>query len=337
MGEGGTPLIILPGAADWLGFDGELYIKNESLNPTGSHKDRLNLCTVSAAVAVGAPGIVVASSGNHGAAASAYAARAGLPCVLFITEGTAGHIQRWVSAYGTAVVPVAREARRPLMRELVQRAGFHPTSNITETHTGHPFGPEGYKTIAYELYQQLGGRVPAAVFVPTAYAELFYGVWLGFKELYALGRADRRPEMIACEPASAAPLRQALQANVPVAHVDGRPTHAYSISVNENSYRGVLAVQESEGMAVAVTDVEMAEAQQLLARNGLWSEFSGAAGLAALRQLAAEGAKFDGPVVCLMTSGGFKDQHDPYFNIPPVKPDWNAVRQMLRERYNLAL
>jgi threonine synthase len=81
----------------------------------------------------------------------------------------------------------------------------------------------------------------------------------------------------------------------------------------------------------------MAEAQQLLARNGLWSEFSGAAGLAALRQLAAEGAKFDGPVVCLMTSGGFKDQHDPYFNIPPVKPDWNAVRQMLRERYNLAL
>jgi threonine synthase len=337
MGEGGTPLISLLYAAGWTGLDGELFIKNESLNPTGSHKDRLNLCTVSAAVAMGAPGVVVASSGNHGAAAAAYAARAGLPCVLFITEGTAGHIQRWVSSYGAAVVPVAREARRPLMRELVRRTGFHPVSNITPTHTGHPFGPEGYKTIAYELFQQLGGRAPAAVFVPTAYAELLYGVWSGFKELHALGRASRRPEMVACEPAAAAPLRQALQAAVPVAHVDGLPTDAYSIAVNENSYRGVLAVQESEGMAVAVTDVEMMEAQQTLARQGLWAELSGAASLAALRQVAAEGTRFDGPVVCLITSSGFKDQHDQDFPIPTIEPEWNAVRQMLQERYNLAL
>lgn len=337
MGEGGTPLLSLPNASDWLGYDGELWIKNESLNPTGSHKDRLNLCTVSAAVHVGAPGIVVASSGNHGAAAAAYAARAGLPCVLFITEGTASHIQRWVSVYGTAVVPVAREARRPLMRELVQRAGFHPVSNITETHTGHPFGPEGYKTIAYELFQQLGGRVPAAVFVPTAYAELFYGVWAGFKELYTLGRADRRPEMIACEPASLAPLQRALADDTPVAHVDGPPTHAYSIAVNENSYRGVLAVQESEGEAIAVSDTEMLEAQAVLGRQGVWAELSGAAALAACKQAIANGRRFNGPVVCLVTSGGFKDQHDPAFAIPTVEPTWTAVRQMLRERYNLAL
>jgi threonine synthase len=260
-----------------------------------------------------------------------------LPCVLFITEGTASHVQRWVSAYGAAVVPVARDARRPLMRELVQRAGFHPVSNITPTHTGHPFGPEGYKTIAYELFQQLGNRVPAAVFVPTAYAELLYGVWLGFRELHALGRADRRPEMIACEPAAAAPLRQALQAHVPIAHVDGRPTDAYSISVHENSYRGVLAVQESEGMAIAVTDADMIEAQQTLGRQGVWAELSGAASLAALRQVVGGGVQFDGPVVCLVTSGGFKDQHEQTFSIPTVQPEWNAVRQMLQERYNLAL
>ena len=75
MGEGGTPLVAAPRLADWAGFGGELYIKDESRNPTGSHKDRLNLCTVSAAVLSGAPGVTVASSGNHGAAAAAYAAR----------------------------------------------------------------------------------------------------------------------------------------------------------------------------------------------------------------------------------------------------------------------
>jgi threonine synthase len=223
------------------------------------------------------------------------------------------------------------------MRELVQRAGFHPVSNITPTHTGHPFGPEGYKTIAYELFQQLGGRVPAAVFVPTAYAELLYGVWLGFKELVTLGRAARWPEMIACEPASAAPLRQALQANRPVVQINGGPTNAYSIAVNDNSYRGVRAVQESEGTAVAVSDAEMVAAQTMLGRQGVWAELSGAAGLAALRQLAAGGARFDGPVVCLVTSGGFKDQHDSFVTIPTVRPEWPAIRQMLRERYNLDL
>ncbi len=88
MGEGGTPLVTAPRLSDWAGFEGKVYIKDESRNPTGSHKDRLNLCTVSAAVFSGAPGVTVASSGNHGAAAAAYAARASLPCVLFITEGT---------------------------------------------------------------------------------------------------------------------------------------------------------------------------------------------------------------------------------------------------------
>jgi threonine synthase len=143
--------------------------------------------------------------------------------------------------------------------------------------------------------------------------------------------------MIACEPAAAAPLRQALQAHVPIAHVDGRPTDAYSISVHENSYRGVLAVQESEGMAIAVTDADMIEAQQTLGRQGVWAELSGAASLAALRQVVGGGVQFDGPVVCLVTSGGFKDQHEQTFSIPTVQPEWNAVRQMLQERYNLAL
>jgi threonine synthase len=335
MGEGGTPLVAMPRLAEWAKFDGELYVKDESRNPTGSHKDRLNLCAVSAAALSGAPGVAVASSGNHGAAAAAYAARAGLPCVLFITEGTEPHLIRMVSAYGAAVVPLPRPLRRVLMRELARRAGYQPVSSITETHTGHPFGPEGYKTIAYELYRQLGGRVPAAVFVPTAYAELLYGIWLGFRELHRYGEAGSLPQMIACEPAAGAPLGAALAAGKAVVQVQESATAAYSIVVGSNSYRGVLAVQESEGEALAVSDEEMLAAQTALGRQGLWPELSGAASLAGLRQAVAGGARFDGPVACVMTSTGFKDQGVPLPDVPPIAPTWQAVRQTLKERYNL--
>ena len=335
MGEGGTPLVSAPRLAEWAGLGNEVYIKDESRNPTGSHKDRLNLCTVSSAVLSGAPGVTVASSGNHGAAAAAYAARAGLPCVLFITEGTEPHLVRMVTAYGAAVVPLPRPLRRVLMRQLVERAGYMPVSNITETHTGHPFGPEGYKTIAYELYRQLGDRMPAAVFVPTAYAELLYGVWLGFRELQRVGGAGAPPQLFACEPAAGAPLRAALAAGRPVVQVDESPTAAYSIVVGSNSYRGVLAVQESEGDALAVSDGEIAAAQTVLGREGLWAEFSGAASLAGLRQAAAGGARFDGPVVCLMTSSGLKDQGLPAPELPPVAPNWEAVQSTLQNVYGL--
>ena len=335
MSEGGTPLISAPRLAEWAGLGGEVYIKDESRNPTGSHKDRLNLCTVSSAVLSGAPGVTVASSGNHGAAAAAYAARAGLPCVLFITEGTEPHLIRMVTAYGAAVVPLPRPLRRVLMAELVERAGYMPVSNITTTHTGHPFGPEGYKTIAYELYRQLGDRMPAAVFVPTAYAELLYGIWLGFRELARVGGVGAPPQLFACEPAAGAPLRAALAAGRPVVTVDEAPTAAYSIVVGSNSYRGVLAVQESEGDALALTDAEIAAAQTVLGREGLWAEFSGAAGMAGLRQAAAGGLRFDGPVVCIMTSSGLKDQGLPAPELPPVAPTWEAVQHTLRQVYGL--
>ena len=244
--------------------------------------------------------------------------------------------KRQVSAYGAAVVPLPRPLRRVLMRELVERAGFHPVSSITSTHTGHPFGPEGYKTIAYELYRQLGDRLPAAVFIPTAYAELLYGVWLGFKELSQVGRRGPAPQLFACEPAAGAPLRTALATGRPVAQVEEAPTAAYSIVVAANGYRGVLAVRESEGDAVAVSDDEMLVAQTALGREGLWAELSGAAGLAGLRQ-AARAMSFDGPVVCLMTSSGLKDQGLPAPTLPPVAPTWEAVRQTLKDIYNLSV
>ncbi len=146
--------------------------------------------------------------------------------------------------------------------------------------------------------------MPAAVFAPTGYAELLFGIWKGFTELRLLGLSEATPRMYACESAAGGPHAHALDTGAPAAIVGTGPSAAYSILGEVGGHRGVLAVRESGGEAVRVSDDELRTAQRDLARHGLWQELSGAAGLAAYRRL---GRAFDGPVVCVATSSGFKD------------------------------
>lgn len=335
MAEGGTPLLPSEVLAGWAGVTTPFLLKDETRNPTWSHKDRLNLCTVSAAVASGAPGVVVSSSGNHGAAAAAYAARAGLPCVVLTTDDAPPAVQSFLLAYGAAVIGVPAAARWPLLREIVARLGYHPVSNQTPFHTGHPYGPEGYKTIAFELYRQLGRKIPAAVFIPTGYAELLFGIWKGFRELQELGVTSATPRLIACEPAARAPLSRALAEGRFAVEVEAGYTAASGIAVRVSGYRGVVAVQESGGSALRIPDTDLVSAQAAMARTGLWTELSGAAGLAGLRQMAAGGETFDGPVVAIVTSSGFKDVGVCSQAVPTVAPEWPAVADVLHTRYGI--
>ncbi|MFD2356195.1 pyridoxal-phosphate dependent enzyme [Nonomuraea ferruginea] len=149
-------------------------------------------------------------------------------------------MQSFVRAYGAAVFSVPVERRWPLMTEIVDRLGYHPVSNQTVTHTGHPYGPEGYKTIEYELFVQLG-RAPAAVFAPTGYAELLYGVWKGFAELRRLGVAGTAPRMFSCEPAAGGPHARAVATGAPAAIVEVGPTDAYGIACPMPAVTGACA------------------------------------------------------------------------------------------------
>ncbi|MFH8606460.1 pyridoxal-phosphate dependent enzyme [Streptomyces sp. NPDC018029] len=316
LGEGGTPLVA---------FGDGLWIKDESRNPTWSHKDRINRVTVSAAVGAGAEGIVVASSGNHGASAAAYAARAGLRCAVLTSVDTPPAVDAFLRAYGAVVLPVPVDARWPLLRRIVERFGYHPVSNVTPTHTGHAFGPEGYKTLAYEIHAELG--VPGAVFLPTGYGELLFGVWKGFADLVRIGVTDRVPRFYSCEPAAGGPLAAALRDGVPATEVPVGETAAYAISSSVGGYRGVVAVRESGGAALLVTDAEMVAARDELARGGLWPELSAAAGLAGYRQLGP--AAVEGPVVCVSTSSGFKDRDllDGAGSVELDPADWAEVER----------
>jgi len=329
MGEGGTPLVPFP--ANPARRNLEVYVKDESRNPTWSHKDRLNLAVVSTALAVGAPGIVAASSGNHGAAAAAYAARAGLPAVILSTPRPPT-VASYLQGYGRFVIAVPDvETRWKLMARLVEELGYHPASNQTIPPTNHPFGSEGYKTIAYELFLQLERRAPQAVFVPVGFAELIFGIYKGFTELQRYGLIDTLPRMIACEPAAGAPLKRALETGQPVARVDVADSDAYSIAVPVNSYRGVVAVRGSGGAALALSEEEMHSAQDRLRSAGLWVELSGAVSVAGLAHAEQLGLG-SGPLVCINTSSGFKDIHVGTNPIPEINGSWASLEAEMRKR-----
>jgi threonine synthase len=171
--------------------------------------------------------------------------------------------------------------------------------------------------------------------VPTAHAELLYGVWKGFRELASLGVVPDSPRMVACEPAARGPLQAAVERDQPRASVEAAPTAAHSIGATRSTLRGRRAVEESDGTAVGVTEAGLAEARERMARAGLWQETSGAAGVGGVRAAVEQGVSLDPPVVALATSSGFKDGDD--WTAPVVEGGWPAVREALETEYGLTL
>jgi threonine synthase len=307
LGEGGTALVASHAIARWAGVDAPIWLKDESRNPTWSHKDRLNYCIVSMALANGARGIAVASSGNHGASAAAYARRAGLRSVVISTPGAQSAFEHFQTALGGDFLLVPPDERWPTLNRIVDETGFMPASNLTRFHTGNPFGPEGYKTIAYEIFSQLGGRVPGTVILPTGYGELLFGVAKGFRELKSMGVSDAIPQIISAEPAVRAPLAHAMSRNVAAAEVTGPPSLAAGIACTVSSYRAAMALRETAGRALTFHEEVVAEAARELTHEGLWQEYSGVAGLAALREATQRGEVFAQPIVTVLTSTGLKE------------------------------
>lgn len=332
LGEGGTALVEDAKLGEWLDLDDPIWLKDESRNPTWSHKDRLNYCVIGAAIASGARGIAVASTGNHGASAAAYARRAGLACVVISTPHAQAAFEHFQTRLGSHFILLPSAERWPALRRIVEETGFMPASNLTRFHTGNPFGPEGYKTIAYELFAQLGGRAPGTVVLPTGYGELLFGVAKGFRELKRFGLIDRLPRMVSAEPNVRAPLARAMARNVPAAEVTGPPSLAAGIACVVSSYRAVCALRETGGRALTFKEQMLEEAVQALARSGFWQEYSGAAALAALREARRRGETVEGPVVAVLTSTGLKDiPADPIVSNAKGRPKLDDVIASLKK------
>ncbi|WP_217617193.1 pyridoxal-phosphate dependent enzyme [Cellulomonas sp. GbtcB1] len=322
LGEGGTPLVPVPRAAEAAGLaEGALLVKDESRNPAWSYKDRLAAVAVTKAVQQGHDTVVDASTGNHGAATAAYAARAGLRCVVLTVASVPETMKTLMQSYGADVVAFDDPRDRwVVMRAGVEQRGWVPVSGYLSPPSGsNPFGVGGYKTIAYEVWEQLGGRVPDAVVAPVAYGDGIAGMVRGFRDLVALGLADRVPRMVAAEPFG--PHEAALRDGfVPGAAVPAGPTVAFSIGSSMATWQAWDALRSTAGAAAPADDEAVMRAQATLAATeGLYLEASSVITYAVLPTLVARGAvRADETVVLLGTSTGLKDVGATAARLAPV-------------------
>jgi threonine synthase len=310
LGEGGSPLHQLDRAAGSLGLV-NLFGKDETRNPTWSFKDRLACLAVSSAKQMGAKTIVSSSSGNAGAAVAAYAAKAGLDCVIFTFKGTTGAMLTQMRAYGATVIACENKADRwTLMEHAVRNYGWFPTSPFFGPVVGsNPFGIEGYKTLAYEVVEQLDWRVPDCCVVPVCYGDALLGMWRGFEDMMAFGWTDRMPRMVAAEVHGSLGAALADGSDTPPDVRSNSQTVAVSIAATRGTYQALNILRRSGGTAVTVGNEDMMRWQsQLASGDGLYVEPASAAGLAAIEQLVQSGRIGAGEtVVSLLTASGLKD------------------------------
>jgi len=298
--EGNTPLIPVPNFVGAIGGNFDLRLKYEAMNPTCSFKDRGMTLAITKAKERGAQVVVCASTGNTSAAAAAYAARAGLKCVVLIPQGkiAQGKLSQAL-LYGAMTVSIEGnfdDALR-IVRELGQ------TGLVEVVNSVNPVRIEGQKTAAFEICDALGDA-PDFHFLPVGNAGNITAYWKGFREYQEAGLSDTLPRMMGWQAAGAAPL----VLGHPVDHPE---TVATAIRIgNPASWQGaVTAAKESNGSIRSVTDEEILHAYKLLARTeGIMVEPACAAPLAGLIKAVAANEIPDGSLVtATMTGHGLKD------------------------------
>ena len=324
LSEGNTPLIRVDNFVKQIGGEFELWLKYEGLNPTCSFKDRGMTMAVSKARERGAQVAICASTGNTSASAAAYAARAGMKCVVLLPHGNIalGKLAQSLM-YGATTIAIEGnfdEALR-IVRELAELGTVEVVNSI------NPDRIEGQKTAAFEICDQLG-RAPDYHFLPVGNAGNITAYWKGFKEYKQANKCDRLPRMHGYQAAGAAPI------------VDGKPvenpnTVATAIRIgNPASWQGASnAVKESQGAIEKVTDEEILAAYKLIARTeGIFVEPACAAPLAGLIRRARE-IPAGSVITATMTGHGLKDPDNAIksagFQPTVVRPLKEAVMKVI--------
>ena len=325
LNEGDTPLIPSCYLNEKLGKGYEVYLKFEGANPTGSFKDRGMTMAVSKAVEEGSKAIMCASTGNTSASAAAYAARAGIKCIVLIPNGKIA-IGKLAQAliYGAEVLAVDGNFDEAL--DLVKQiTNDYP---ITLVNSLNPYRIEGQKTAAFEICEALEDN-PDFHFIPVGNAGNITAYWKGYKEYYAAGKSTRKPKMMGFQAAGAAPIVQNKIVEKP-------ETIATAIRIgNPASWKGATnARDESGGIIDSVTDDEILAAYRLLAQEeGVFGEPASAASVAGLIKATKGGLSLKGKTaVAIITGNGLKDPDTAIKCANPPKPvpaNMAAIEQAL--------
>lgn len=295
MGEGCTPL--LPRSL----HGGTAHLKCEWFMPTGSFKDRGASVMLSLLRAQGIGAVLEDSSGNGGAAVSAYAAAGGMHATIMAPASTSPAKTVQMRAHGATVELI------PGTRQDTSAAAEARASNVFyASHNWHPFFLEGTKTLAFELWEDLGFTAPDNVIVPCGAGSNVLGCWIGFSELLQTGAIDRMPRLWAAQPAHCGPIAAAVL-GIAAAPVQPTIAEGTAIAAPIRLPEVVAALQDSGGGAVLLSEAEIAAEVLMLARMGIYVEPTCAQAAAAFGKLLAAGQiAADETTVVVLTGTGLK-------------------------------
>jgi threonine synthase len=308
LGEGMTPLVHAKRLGELVGLK-SLFVKDEGLNPTGSFKARGLSAAVTMARELGAKTLAIPTAGNAGGALAAYAAQAGIPCVIVMPADTPAANIIECHAFGADVrmIDGLISDCGKNVAEHKEREAWYEVSTLKE-----PYRIEGKKTMGLELWEQLGGKLPDVIIYPTGGGVGMIGMWKAFEELEAMGWIGReRPRMVSVQAAGCAPIVAAFEKHAGASEFwTNASTIASGLRVPKalGDFLVLKAIYESNGTAIAATDEEMlAAGRELAALEGIFAAPEGAATVVAARKLKDRTwIKSEETVVVFNTGTGYK-------------------------------
>jgi len=328
---GNTPLYEI-NSLDGHSQDFELYLKDDSQNPTFSFKDRASTLVSAFAKENGIDTIVAASTGNAGSSLAGICAAQGQKAIIFVPSTAPKAKLTQIMMYGAALVPVAGNYDKAfdLSIEATNRFGWYNRNTAF-----NPLTIEGKKIVAFELFGQLNEQIPDFVFVPVGDGVIISGVYKGFEDLLQLGIIDKMPIIIAVQAAGSSNIVD----NIGKEEFKSTPSHtvadSISVDIPRNFFMAAGYLTKYHGQTVTVTDDDILKASSMLAKNtGIFTEPAAAAAFAGFldyknRYLIPKGSTN----IVLLTGSGLKDLNavQPLFEIPqPVSPDITSVENFLK-------
>ena len=303
---GWSPLYEADRLAKQLGIK-KLYVKDDGINPTASLKDRASAMAVAKAREAGAEVIACSSTGNAASSLAGNAAAAGLKTYIFVPSRAPKGKVAQLMAFGATVISVqgSYEDTFELSKAAIDRWGWYNRNAAI-----NPYLSEGKKTVALEIMEQLDWQVPDYIAISVGDGCTIAGLWKGLKDLYAIGFIDRLPRLISAQAEGCCPLNRAIETGEPWRPMEENTlADSIAVGVPRNADKALMAIRESNGVTVNVSDEEIMAAQKLLGRTcGVFGEPAGVTGAAGLKKLCEEGRiEPDATVVSVVTGNGLKD------------------------------
>ena len=334
MGEGNTPLIHTDRLGAFYGMK-NLYLKNETLNPSGTYKDRFATVATTLAKKDGIKQVAIGSAGNAAAAVAAYAAKAGMECFIMLPPGAVKERAWQNMSYGGHFI-YGVGGVNDCVKMAEDGEAIFGWKNMCTTMMNNPLACDGYKTIAYETARSMKFEAPDYVVCPVGGGIVVSKVYKGYEEMYALGMIDHLPKMIAVQAAGCAPLVKAFdEGKTATEKWENGDTIAFAI-FDPVTFEGVTAldtVRRSGGRAIAIPDDKILDAMRACAKmEAVIPEPASAATIAAAVKLHEDGVIGENDrVVCVLTGSGLRDLklfNDENADIPSVQPgDMDSLKK----------